>query len=50
MPLLRDKNLLELHAGYLGAPMTVNFFKKNGFQKEGVALSLGANKQTSDDV
>ena len=49
MPLLRDKNLLELHAGFLGAPMTINLFKKNGSQKEGVALSLGAIKQTSDD-
>ena len=50
MPLLRDKNLLEFHAGCLGAPMTINLFKKNGFKKEGVALSLGATKQTLDDV
>ena len=37
MPLLRDKNLLELHVGYLGAPMTINLLKKNGSQKEGGA-------------
>ena len=50
MPLLRDKNLLELHARYLGAPMTINLFKKTGFQKEALALSLFANKQMSDDL
>ena len=34
MPLLRDKNLLELHASYLSAPMAVNFLKKTVFKKK----------------
>ena len=43
MPLLRDKNLLELHAGYLGAPMTINLLKKTVLKKRvGRIMGVGA--------